>query len=343
MSKTFGIDLGTRVLKIYKKHEGIIYDAKNIIAIADASRIIAIGDEAFDMYEKAPSNIEVTYPVKFGVIADIKNMQSLLNLVFEEISREHGKLNGSDFLVTAPTDITEVEKKAFIDLVASTSIKPHKVRIVERPIADALGVGLNVTDASGVMVVDIGADTTEISVLSLGGIVLSKLIPIGGNKFDEDIITAVKKKYKLIIGSKTAEIIKINLATAIPPEEGEITTIKVFGRDVVNGLPTEKEIDSAFVYEAILEHLRSIVDSVKMILEHTPPEISSDIIDSGIYVTGGSAQIHNLDKLLGNETELDINICKDSSDTVALGLGQIIEHSELDCLAYVLKQMNYKD
>lgn len=343
MSKTYGIDLGTRVLKIYKKHEGIIYDSKNIIAIADANRVIAIGDDAFEMYEKAPSNIDVTFPVKFGVIADIKNMQSLLNLVFDEIAKEHGKLNGADFLVTAPTDITEVEKKAFIDLVASTNIKPHKVRIVERPIADALGVGLNVTDASGVMVVDIGADTTEISVLSLGGIVLSKLIPIGGNKFDEDIISAVKKKYKLIIGNKTAEIIKKSLATAVAPSEGDISTISVYGRDVVNGLPTEKEIDSAFVYDAILEHLKSIVDAVKMILEHTPPEISSDIIDSGIYVTGGSAQIHNLDKLLSTETELNINICDDSANTVALGLGQIIEHSELDSLAYVLKHMNYKD
>lgn len=343
MSKTFGIDLGTRALKIYKKNEGVIYDAKNILAIADSSRIIAIGDDAFEMFGKAPSNIEVTYPVKFGVIADIKNMQSMLNLVFEEIAKTHGKLNGADFIITAPTDITEVEKKAFVDLVAKTDIKPRKVRIAERPIADALGAGLNVTEATGVMVVDIGADTTEISVLSLGGIVLSRLVPIGGNKFDEDIINSVKKKYNLVIGNKTAEVIKINLATSIAPEEGKVDTIKVYGRDVVNGLPTEKEIDSAFVYESISEHLHNIVDSVKIILEHTPPEIASDIIDSGIYVTGGSAKIRNLDILLGNETELKINICEDSANTVALGLGKIIENSEYDSLAYVLRQATYKD
>lgn len=343
MSKVFGIDLGTRALKIYKKNEGMIYDAKNILAIADNSKIIAIGDEAFEMFGKAPSNIEVTYPVKYGVIADIKHMQSLLNLVFEEISKTQGKMNGAEFIITAPTDITEVEKKAFIDLVANTNIKPKKVRIVERPIADALGAGLDVTEASGVMVIDIGADTTEISVLSLGGIVLSRLIPIGGNKFDEDIISSVKKKYNLVIGNKTAEIIKMSLATATVPKEDEISTIKVYGRDVVNGLPTEKEIDSAFVYEAISEHLHNIVDSAKIILEHTPPEIASDIIDSGVYVTGGSAKIKNLDALLENETELKINICEDSANTVALGLGKIIENSDYDTLAYVLKQATYKD
>ena len=335
MSKVYGIDLGTRALKIYKKNDGVIYDAKNILAIKDNSTIIAIGDEAFEMYGKAPSNIEVTYPVKYGVIADIKNMQQLLNLVFDEIGKTQGKLNGAEFIITAPTDITEVEKKAFVDLVANTNAKPKRVRIAERPVADALGAGLNVCEASGVMVVDIGADTTEISVLSLGGIVLSRLI--------DDIINSVKKKFNLVIGNKTAEVIKINLATAIAPEENNNPTIKVHGRDVVNGLPTEKEIDTAFVYESIEEHLHSIVDSVKIILEHTPPEIASDIIDSGIYVTGGSSQIRNLDVLLGNETELKINICNDSANTVALGLGKIIENPAYDSLAYVLKQATYKD
>ncbi len=343
MSKVFGIDLGTRALKIYKKNEGMIYDAKNILAIKDGNQIIAIGDEAFEMFGKAPSNIEVTYPVKFGVIADIKNMQALLNLVFDQISKTQGKMHGAEFIITAPTDITEVEKKAFVDLVENTNIKPKKVRIAERPVADALGAGLNVTEAAGVMVVDIGADTTEISVLSLGGIVLSRLIPIGGNKFDEDIINSVKKKYNLIIGNKTAEYIKINLATAIAPAEGDIATVKVHGRDVVNGLPTEKEIDSAFVYEAIAEHLHSIVDSVRIILERTPPEIAADIIDSGVYVTGGSSKIRKLDELLAQETELNINICEDSANTVALGLGKMIENSAYDPLAYVLKQATYKD
>lgn len=339
--KTYGIDFGTRVLKVYKKNEGVIFDAKNIISVADGTKIIAIGDEAFEMFGKAPSNIEVTFPVRYGVIADIKNMLALLNLVFEEVAKTQGKLNGSEFIIAAPTDITEVEKRAFFDLVASTNIKPRKIRIAERPVADALGAGLNVTDATGTMIVDIGADTTEISVLSLGGIVLSRLIPIGGNKFDEDIINSVKKRYNLIIGNKTAENIKIALATAVEPET--VKTISAYGRDVVTGLPTEKEIDSAFVYEAISEHLHNIVDSIRIILERTPPEISADIIDAGIYVTGGSAKINNLDKLMNNETDLKINICEDSANTVVNGLGKIIENSTLDTLAWSLKTPTYND
>lgn len=340
-AKHFGIDFGTSSIKIYKKGEGVVFDAKNIIAVADATRVIAIGDEAFEMLGKSPSNIEVTFPVKYGVIADIKNMLALLNLAFEELTKKHGKLNGSEFLIAAPTDVTEVEKRAFFDLVASSVAKPKSVRVVEKPIADALGAGLNVTEANGVMVVDIGADTTEISILSLGGIVLSKLIPIGGNKFDEDIITNVKKKYNLIIGHKTAETIKKALACGVCPDNPD--TIKVFGRDVVTGLPTEKEIDSIFVYEAISEHLHSIVDSIRIILERTPPEISSDIIDSGVYVTGGSANIKLLAELFTRETELDINISLDAANTVINGIGKIIEDPKLNSLASSLRKTNFND
>lgn len=337
-SKLFGIDFGTSTLKIYKKNEGVIYDAKNIIAIADGNRVIAIGDEAFDMYGKAPSNIEVDYPVRNGVIANIAHMQALLNYAFDQLGKKHGKFSGAEFFVAAPTDITEVEKRAFFDLVASSNAKSKRVRIVEKPIADALGAGLNVTKAKGVMVVDIGADTTEISIISLGGIVLSKLIPIGGNKLDESIILNVKKRYNLYIGHKTAETIKKELACALPGEE---TTIKVFGRDVVTGLPTEKEISSTFVYETISEHLLTIIDSIRIILERTPPEISSDIIDLGIYITGGSSNIKHLDQLMSHDTDLKINICNDPANTVVNGLGKIIEDNKLSSLALTLKQTYY--
>lgn len=337
-SKLYGIDFGTSVIKIYKKNAGVIFDTKNIIAVADDERIIAIGDEAFDMLGKTPSNIEVTFPVKNGVIADIDNMLSLLNASFSEVEKKHGKVAGSEFIVAAPTDITEVEKRAFVDLVASSNAKTKKIRIVEKPIADALGAGLDVTTANGIMVVDIGADTTEISVLSLGGIVISKLIRVGGNKFDESIINNVRKKYNLLIGNKTAESIKIELASAITPED---MTKKVFGRDVVTGLPIEKEITSAFVYETLSELLFSIVDAVRIVLEKTPPEISADIIDSGIYITGGSAQIRGLDRLIADETDLKINICNDPGNTVASGLGRIIEDPKLNSLALSLRQTYY--
>lgn len=337
-SKLYGIDFGTSTIKIYKKNEGVILDTKNIIAIADNNRVIAIGDEAFDMYGKAPSNIEVDYPVRNGVIANIAHMQALLNYAFEKLSKKHGKFTGAEFLVAAPTDITEVEKRAFFDLVTTSNAKSKKVRIVEKPIADALGAGLNVMNARGVMVVDIGADTTEVSIMSLGGIVLSKLIPIGGNKLDESIILNVKKRYNLYIGHKTAETIKKELACALPGEE---QTIKVFGRDVVTGLPIEKEISSTFVYETISEHLSAIIDAIRIILERTPPEISSDIIDLGIYVTGGSANIKYLDQLMSHDTDLKVNICDDPANTVVNGLGKIIEDSKLSSLALTLKQTYY--
>ena len=337
-AKVFGIDFGTSTIKIYRKNEGVIFDEKNIIALCN-NEVMAIGDEAFEMLGKAPDNFLVTYPVKNGVIADIANMLSLLNKAFKTVADKTGKITGADIIVAAPTDITEVEKRAFFDLAASSVAKPKKVRVVEKPIADAIGSGLDVMNASGVMVVNIGADTTEISIMSLGGIVLSKLVTTGGNKFDELIINNVKKKYNLIIGQKTAETIKKKLAYAINPEH---ETIKVYGRDVMSGLPIEAEIDSEFVYETINESLHSIVDEVRIILEKTPPEISSDIIDAGIYITGGSANIKKIDELFAKETELDVKVAEDPANTVVNGLGRILEDSaKYDCLAFSLKQTYY--
>lgn len=337
-SRIFGIDFGTSSIKIYKKGSGIIFDEKNIIAISGGRKVLAIGDEAFEMHGKAPADIEVTYPVRNGVIADIANMLALLNSAFERLAKTHGKFNGADFIVAVPTDITEVEKRAFFDLVANSTAKPKHIRVVEKPIADALGAGLDVTNAHGVMTVDIGADTTEISIMSLGGIVLSRMIPVGGNRLDEALITCVKKNYNLIIGYKTAETIKKALANALPDSK---ETIKVYGRDVLTGLPKEMEISAEFVYHSTIEYLNSIMDAVRMILERTPPEISSDIIDAGIYITGGSANIRNIDQLMKEETDLTINVCTDPANTVVNGLGKIIEDESLITLAAALKQTHY--
>ena len=336
--KTFGIDFGTSTIKVYKKNDGVIIDQKNIIAIANRNQVIAVGDEAYEMYEKAPKNIMVTYPIRNGVIADFKSMTALLNQLMKQEVGLSGRFGGAEFIIATPTDITEVEKRAFYDLVASSNLKAKKIRIVEKPIADALGAGLDVTNAHGVMVVNIGADTTEVSILSLGGIVLSKLIPVGGNKIDEAIRNCVKKKYNLYIGDKTAEMIKKELASAIIDEE---KTLDVFGRDVVTGLPIETSISSSFVFESISEYLYNIIDAIKIILERTPPEISSDIIDFGVYITGGSANIKRLDELIHAETELKINIAEDAANTVVVGLGKIIENPCFNTLAAPLRQVYY--
>jgi rod shape-determining protein MreB len=334
-NKTYGIDFGTSTIKIYQKNSGIILDEKNIIAIANRKNMIAGGNEAFEMYEKAPANIQVSYPVKNGVIADIANMLNLLNYLLKKINAKHKTFSATEFIVATPSDITEVEKRAFFDLVASSNVKAKSIKIVEKPIADAIGAGLDVTNARGVMVVDIGADTTEVSIMSLGGIVISKLISVGGNRFDESIKNYVKKNYNLVIGDKTAEYIKKQLASAFPIDE---KYIKVYGRNVVTGLPTEVDVSSSMVYESIVDYLYTIVDAVKIILERTPPEISSDIIDSGVYVTGGSASIAGLDKLISQETDLKVNICQDSMNTVVNGLGKIIEDRKLSSLAFSLRQ-----
>ncbi len=336
--KTYGIDFGTSTIKIYQKNDGIILDEKNMIAVANRKQVIAAGNEAFEMYEKTPSNIQVTYPVKNGVIADIANMLKLLNYMMRKINKKSKKLSAASIIVATPSDITEVEKRAFFDLVASSDVKTKNIKIVEKPIADAVGIGLDVTNAKGVMVVDIGADTSEVSIMSLGGIVISKLIPIGGNRLDESIKSYVKKNYNLIIGDKTSESIKKELASAFPMKE---CSIKVYGRNVVTGLPSEVSISSTYVYDSIIEYLYTIVDTIRIILERTPPEISSDIIDSGIYVSGGSALIKGLDKLIAKETGLIINICNNATDTVVNGLGKIIEDRNLSSLACSLKQTNF--
>ncbi|NLK27080.1 MAG: rod shape-determining protein [Clostridiales bacterium] len=335
--RVFGIDLGTSTIKIYRKGQGIVLDERNIIAIADRKNVIAVGDEAYDMYEKAPANIAVTYPVRNGVIADVANMLTLLNHFMQKIfgSKRPG---AADYIVAVPTNITEVERRSFYELIVNSNLKVGHIKIVEKPVADAVGAGLDVMTARGVMVVNIGADTTEVSILSLGGIVLSKLIPIGGNKLDESIKSIVKRKYNLYIGDKTAESIKKKLACAIPQVEG---SVKVYGRDVVTGLPAEMEVSSDTVYEAISEYLYAIIDAIKIILERTPPEISSDIIDSGIYITGGSAKIFSLDELIHKETELKINICPDSANTVVNGLGKIMEDHKLSTLADSLKPKTF--
>ena len=284
-NNVYGIDLGTCNMKIYCKASNKIMNEKNAIALVNKNEMYAYGDDAYAMYEKAPETIQVTFPVVGGVIADFNNLQVMLQTYLEAHAK--GKLRGAEFIVAVPTDITDVEKRAFFDMFYKSKLKPKSVLLCEKPIADAVGLGLNVNEPTGIMVVDIGADTTEISVISLGGLVLSDLLHSGGNKIDESIITYVKRKYNLVIGQKTAQSMKETLGSGIP---GNTQTMVVVGRDVVSGLPIEMEMSGAVVYEAIKDNLNTICNSIKMILEKTPPELARDIIHSGIYITGGSSR-----------------------------------------------------
>ena len=322
--KAIGIDFGTSSIKFYKNGEGVILHEKSVIAIYNKSHTFAVGNEAFEMYEKAPVNIDVSYPVKNGVIADIGNMQAMVDYFFQELDGKR-RLKGADYYIAVPTDITEVEKRAYFDLISNTNLKPKKIHVVEKPIADALGMSLDITKSTGTLVVDIGANTTEISVLSLGGIVLSRLIPVGGNKFDEAIISKIKKDKNFVIGEKTAEEIKKTIGSAYVTDE----TIDICGRNLVTGLPSEITVTSEDVYQALGELFQSIVDSVKIILERTPPEISSDIYKAGVYITGGSSRIKDLGRFVYEQLGLKVNLCEERESTVIMGLGAIIENPDL--------------
>ncbi len=330
----FGIDLGTNNIKIYNKADDNILIEKNMIAIENKNILFAYGNSAFEMYEKAPANIHISYPLSYGVIADIKNMETIVKNFILHMSR--GSIRPADYYIAVPTDITEVEKRAFYDLVHDAGIKARKVMIVEKAIADGLGLDVDVKNSQGVLLVNVGFDTTEISILSLGGIVLSRLIKVGGQKFDESIRATVRREFSLIIGGKTAENIKIHLQEL----EASGRNAVVYGRDIVTGLPVEREIPTKLVDEALEENFNGIIDNIKVILERTPPELAADIYRNGIYLTGGASQVNHLDELISKGTGLKINIAENPIASVAAGLSKIIKNDNYRSVAYDAEEMN---
>lgn len=336
-SNVYGIDLGTNNLKVFCKASGTIMNEKNTVAIVNKNQLYAYGDAAYAMYEKAPDTIQISFPVVGGVIAEYNFLQTMIFEFLEKNSK--GKVRGADFIVAVPTDITEVEKKAFFDMFYKSKVKPRLVQVCDKPIADAVGLGLDVNEPIGVMLVDIGADTTEISVISLGGLVLSSLLHFGGNQLDESIIAYVRKNNNLLIGKKTACALKESIGSALPGSEA---TMSIVGRDVVSGLPLETEINATQVYEAMQTDLNDICNSIKMTLEHTPPELARDIIHSGIYITGGSSRIQKLDELFASITGIKVNTCEDPEECVARGLIQIVSDNKFRQLAYTLKAKVYR-
>lgn len=337
-TNVYGIDLGTCNLKIFCKATGKVINEKNTIAIVNKNQLYAFGDAAYAMYEKAPDTIQVSFPIINGVIADYNNMQTMVGEVLDKHVKNHTK--GAEYIVAVPTDVTEVEKKAFFDLFYKSRFKPKNVQVCDRPIADAVGLDLDVMSPTGHMIVNIGADTTEISVISLGGLVLSELLHFGGKRIDESIISYMKRNFSLVIGQKTAMYIKETLGCAVP--EKEERTAKIVGRDIVSGLPIEMEISSKVVYEAIKDNLNSICNSIKRILEKTPPELARDIIHSGIYITGGSSKINKLDELFTQITNIRVNSCEYPEESAVRGLNKIVSDEKLKKLAYSMKTRIYR-
>lgn len=328
----YGIDLGTFNLKIYGRSQGKVSMCSNTIAVINKNQMYAYGNSAYSMYEKAPDTIQVSFPIVNGVIADFDNMQAMLLEVLNHDMKAH--LKGADIVLAVPTDITEVEKKAFNDMFTKTKIHLHSVTLCEKPLADALGMDIDVTQPTGVMVVDIGADTTEISVISLGGLVISHLLPFGGNRLDDSIVTYLKRKFNLLIGRKTARELKENIGATYP---GLNESMEVVGRDVVSGLPVPMTIGSDTVYEGMKDDLTGICTNIKMILEKVPPELAKDIVYSGIYVTGGSSKLRGLADFFKGVTNIGINIAKNGEETVAAGLGKVLDDPKYHEFGYTMK------
>ena len=330
----FGCDFGSYNLKIYHKDGDSYLMQHNMVAVQDKKTMLAYGDEAYAMFEKAPANIQVSSPMSYGNLASISYMQAFLKSLLEKNTK--GQLRGSEFFVALPTDMQE---RSFTMLIQDSNMKPKAVYLIDKPVAAGLGLDINVKEAQGVMVIDIGAETTEISVLSLGGTVISRLIQTGGRSIDDAIQAAIRKEYNFYIGNKTAENIKKELAYAVEPEEG---SMQICGRNMVIGLPQMLEITTAFVYEAIKEQLNVIMDAVKSILERTPPELGVDIIRNGIYLTGGSARIRKLDQLIQERSGIRVTVDNEPELSVAKGLARVINDKEFRSLAFVTKEQKYE-
>lgn len=323
-TKDIGIDLGTANTLVYMKGKGIIIREPSVVAIdVKTDTVRSVGQAAKDVIGRTPGSIVTVRPLKDGVIADFDITTSML----QEFMRK--AMAGSFFarprvVICIPSGVTAVERRAVKEAAEKAGAK--KVMIIEEPMAAAIGAGLPVSDPTGSIVVDIGGGTTEVAVISLGGIVAAKSVRVGGDKLDIDIINYIKKKYNLLIGERTAENIKIEVGNAFPLEQELQTEIK--GRNLLTGLPENIFVTSIEIREALIDSLQEVLEAIRVTLEKTPPELSADIIDQGVVLTGGGALLRGLDKLISQETGMTVRCADDPLDCVALGTGIVLEHMD---------------
>ncbi|MCM0648963.1 rod shape-determining protein [Clostridium swellfunianum] len=322
ISKDMGIDLGTANTLIYVKGKGIVLREPSVVAINnDTKKVLAVGLEAKQMIGRTPGNIAAIRPMRDGVIADFDVTQTMLKKFIEKISPKSA-FTSPRIVVCFPSGVTEVEKRAIDE--ATKSAGAREVLLMEEPMAAAIGAGLPVNEPTGSMIVDIGGGTTEIAVISLGGIVTSKSLRVAGDELDSSIINYIKKEYNLAIGERTAEAVKMELGSAFESEnEG---TMQIKGRDLISGLPKIVDITEGEVREALREPVASIIEAIKTTLEKTPPELAADIMDKGIMLAGGGAMLKGLDKLINHETHMPVHIADSPLDCVALGAGKALDN-----------------
>lgn len=326
ISNDLAIDLGTANTLVYVKGKGIVLSEPSVVAVRTdnrhRNRVLAVGGEAKRMLGRTPGNIVAIRPMKEGVIADFEVAEAMLRYFIRQVHNRRSLIRPR-IIIAVPSGITQVEKRAVTESAQSAGAR--EVFLIEEPMAAAIGAGLPITEPTCNMVVDIGGGTTEVAVISLAGIVYSRSIRVGGDKMDDAIIQYIKRKYNLLIGERTSELIKTTIGNAFPDPEN-IETIEVKGRDLVSGIPKILAIDSEEIRVAIAEQIDSIVETVKIALEQTPPELAADIVERGIVMTGGGALLKNMDKLLREETRLPITVTEDPLSTVALGSGKALEN-----------------
>lgn len=326
-SRDIGIDLGTANVLIYVKGRGVVLNEPSVVAIdTKTQKALAVGEDARRMVGRTPGNIVAIRPLRDGVIADFEITEIMLKYFINKI-KVKGFLNKPRILICTPTNITSVEQKAIREAAEKSGGK--HIFLEEEPKVAAIGAGMDIFQPSGNMVIDIGGGTTDIAVLSMGDIVTATSIRMAGDKFDQEILNYIKKEYKLLIGERTAEDIKIGVATVFPDSRREEITIR--GRDMVTGLPKTLTITSEEVQKALQESVSTITQAARNVLEKTPPELSADIIDRGIILTGGGALLHGIDQLLAEELKVPVVIAEDPMTCVAEGTGRMLEH--LDKLA----------
>ncbi|MGL4774475.1 MAG: rod shape-determining protein [Clostridium sp.] len=317
-----GIDLGTATVLVYVKGKGVILKEPSVVAInKNNNKVLAVGEEARKMIGRTPGNIVAVRPLRDGVISDYDITEKMLKAFIRKACGNR-KITAPKVMVCVPSQATEVEKRAVMDAARNSGAK--RVHLIEEPLAAAIGSGLDITKPNGCMVVDIGGGTCDIAVISLGGVVVRQSIKVAGDKFDDSIIRHVRNKYKIMIGEKTAEELKIKVGSALKGERNEFTTMK--GRNLVTGLPDELEIGTDEIVDALNEAVTSIVWNVKAVLERTPPELSADIIERGILMTGGGALLHGLDKLIERETGVSVTVASNAIEAVAEGTGEVLNY-----------------
>jgi len=325
LSNDLAIDLGTANTLVYAKNKGIVVSEPSIVAVNKVTgKVEAVGKDAKEMLGRTPGNIVAIRPMKDGVIADFEITEKMLSHFIRKAHNRNTMVRPR-IIIGIPSEVTQVEKRAVKD--SALKAKASEVYLVDQAMAAAIGAGLPITEPSGNMVVDIGGGTTDIAVISLAGIVYSKSVRVAGNEMDESVIQYIKKKYNLLIGERTAEQIKLEIGSAFPLDEP--MTMEIKGRDLIEGIPKTLTITDAEIREALAEPISIIVNAVRVALERTPPELSADIVDRGIVLTGGGSLLKNLDKLLREETSLPVSVAEDPLSSVVLGTGKMLSDFDL--------------